>query len=100
MDSKMLPSIQVSIVLLVTVAGFLENRPIDAMVVAVLFALVSFIAYIPFIGFWMFTSAATRMIDWFGYHDFVGVAYWATTIWALVACFASSILVVQRIMHR
>jgi hypothetical protein len=70
------------------------------MVVAVLFMLASFIAYIPFIGFWLYQNAATRIIDWFGYNDFVAFAYWATAIWALVTCSASSILVVLRIMHR
>lgn len=83
--------------LMTVVTGFLENKPIDAMVVAVLFVLASFIAYIPFIGFWMFISAAARIVDWFGYGGFV---YWIATIWALIVCTASSILVVMRIIHR
>jgi len=89
------------IIIMISIMGFLEHKPIDALVVAVLFALVSFIAYIPFVGFWMFMSVATRIIDWFGYHDyFVAFAYWTTTIWSLITCSASSILVVLRIMHR
>jgi uncharacterized membrane protein (GlpM family) len=82
------------------VMGVLENRPIDAMVVAVLFMFVSIIAYIPFVGFLLCLSAATRIMDWFGYGGFVAVVYWIVTIWALIVYIASSALVVMRIIHR
>ena len=100
MDSKNIPFIYVIIIATATVAGFLENRPIDAMVVAVLFALASFIAYIPFIGFWIFVFATARIIDWFGYGSFVTIVYWIATIWALIVYIASSTLVVMRIIRR
>jgi len=101
MDSKMpLPSIYVIIITIVVVAGLLENRPpIDVLVVAVLFALASFIAYIPFIGFWMYQNVAARIMDWFGYGSFA-IVYWIVTIWALIVYIASSVLVVTRIIHR
>jgi len=86
--------------LMTAVAGFLENRPIDAMIEAVLFVLVSIIAYIPFVGFWLYLDAATRIMDWFGYGSFVAIVYWIVTIWALIVYIASSTFVVMRIIHR
>jgi uncharacterized membrane protein (GlpM family) len=86
---------------MITALGLLEYQPVDALIVAILFTLVSLIAYVPFLGFSLYLKVSHELVEWFGYSSFtVATAYWLTTLWALIVCVASTVLVVLRIAHR
>ena len=99
MDAKKvrLPSLHIMFITIMAVLGFLEGRPIDMMIAGMLFMAALLISYIPFIGFYLYLQASskiTELLTW----SFVATAYWVTTIWALIVCIASSTFVILRVV--
>jgi len=96
------PNIHVLIVLITVTLGFIENRPMDAFIIVLVFSIVSIVSYIPFVGFIVFMSAINTIMELMQLSNSltVATAYWATTIWSFIVCAASTAFVVLRILRR
>ncbi len=86
-------------VIIVLIIGFIEQKPIEAFITAVLFVAVSLLAYVPFVGFLLYMLFSEK-IAMFSNSLATIVAFWIFTAWSLIVCVASSVLVVLHLLRR